>query len=211
MRIRTLYANSNRASPVTDALMLMYMADWELLFDHRDTALRLYNTAYELVENSKVDSTTLQRWFAYPVIIPSNTFTDTWPQSVDTQISTLRFSAWSSVFPGVQLPELSGAHTRQTVSKYSASARFEISREKFGAATAMTLDANRFSFAISNLEIATVTPHNDLVTRQARQQISELRFRPVIFDNKPNPGDIFYLEYVFAAETDFSMLSDANQ
>lgn len=209
-RIRTLYANSDRASPATDALMLIYMADWEILFDRSDAALKFYNAAYELVKNTGADSSTLQSRFAHPVIIPVNTFSDTWPQSDGSKLSTLNFAAWSPVFPGVHRPEHLMAQARQTVGEYSALARLEFSQGEIYLASGTTADTNRFSFVITNLDIETIAPDNDLVASQARQQIAELRFRPLVTEGMPDSENNFHLNYVFAAETDFSMLSDAN-
>ncbi len=209
LRIRTLYANSTKASPLTDALMLTYLADWELIFNRTDAALDLYNTAYEMVRAADTDIATLESWFARPVIIPPTSFSDSWPQTRSSADTTINFVAWSSVFPGVHRPELLVALTRRTISKYSATANFDLSFNNSGSAAEPTDDFEHISCSVSKLRIDEFSPHNDLVASLAQHQISALHFRPFLLDGKPVSGSNFRLNYVFPTETDFSMISDA--
>lgn len=209
VRIRALYANSAKASPLTDALMLTYLADWELLFDRSHSAFDLYSAAYAKVKVSDIGNATLESLFAQPAIIPPTTFSDSWPQAHGPADAPINFVAWSSVFPGVHRPELLVAQTRRPVSKYSATANFDLSFNNSGAESAPAVETNHNSYRISKLRIDDFSPHNDLVASLAQQQISVLRFRPLLLDGKPVSGSNFRLNYVFPAETDFSMMSDA--
>lgn len=209
LRIRELYATSTEATPLTDALLLTYLADWELLFNRTDAALDLYNASYEKVRAAGTDIAKLETWFAQPVIIPPSSFSASWPQSSSPADAALNFVAWSSVFPGVHRPDLLVAQTRRAISKYSATANFDLSFINSGSNTPAADNANHISYSVSKLRIDKFSPNNDLVASLARQHISALHFRPLLQDGKPVSGSNFRLNYVFPTETDFSMISDA--
>ena len=213
LRIRTLYASSIMASPMTDALMLLYMADWELLFSRNSEALEFYRSAYALVKNTNSDAAALNAWFNQPVIIPRRNFADSW-QPDSRSSSVIDFIAWSAVFPGAQRPDQIIELAMQPVGKYSASVRFDLvpgtTASATTAVTGVEASSNRHFSVINNLSLEAITPDNELVARQARSRIAELQFRPLLVDGELASGNNFQLNYVFSAETDFSMLSDAN-
>lgn len=208
-RIRALYADSTAASASTDAQILLLIADWELLFGKGSSAEALYRTAYASLQQANVDKETLLAWFAQPLIIPQREFIATGPVPPQPSNATLNLIAWSAVFPGTLQPPGLAGNLPLPAAKFSATARLNLVSNNVSTLSSNAIAPNVFSYGISNLSIESMTPDNEPVASMARSQIAELQFRPLLIDATVTAASDIRLHYVFAADTDFSMLTDA--
>jgi hypothetical protein len=129
-------------------------------------------------------------WFSFPIVIPEPEFL---PQPRRSSQEIPDFVAWSSVFPGVQIPPSMQRTALPTQSQYAATAGLALNAV---AVTATGRHSGEFRYAIQNLTIESTQPANSLVTNQARRQIAN-QFRPVLVEGSVVSGSEIRLNYVF--------------
>lgn len=221
-RIRDLYANSSQASPITDALLTLHLADWEQLFGHRQSANALYAQAYRELSRNEAGAETVRDWFTHPTVIPQPVLITTLarredalasarsPSSSLSPVSTLTIVGWSPVFPGAPLPASLTTTGPAGDTAYSALVRFALDTNRLQQDPLENERLVPFRLAVSNVIVESAVPANAMVENLARQHISQLQFRPILLPDVLTPDVNLQLRYVFPAQTDFSMLSDAN-
>ena len=209
-RIRHSYQHSAVASPVTDALLQIYQADWELLFGQVEHATERYDAAYSELRNTSQDVQGLGRWMAQPVVIPQSALSVSIPQLPAQDLATVEFNAWSPVFPGAQQPVSPVSQHTGASSKFSARASFDLVVDAGELSPGRPVGSlPELRYKIDRLQIAATQPANELVLNQAASQIADLQFRPLLVDGEIIPRKNIQLKYVFSVETSSSMLSDA--
>jgi hypothetical protein len=120
-RIATLYSNSASATRGSEAIALVYLADWDLLFNRHPNAYRGYKQAYsELIEDG-FSSEQVNSFFLQPKLLPKSEFTpDLMIQytsknlhadranadvnDLSTAGNEIDFVGWSTALPGVKFP-----------------------------------------------------------------------------------------------------------
>ncbi len=179
-RIADIYI-ANNAGVELQALAQVQLGDWETLFYQDEYALRNYHRAYELMQEAGSPRAGLDKLFARASILPEPVLL----QSFDAEGSSppLRYSGWSSVFPGVPTPQ---------------SRNLGFYRYTRDSSVSLRLDYGRENPDIS-WESAALGPHNvvfrgidgDAAT-DYRAELDALRLRP--FMAKGEPGNHENLE-----------------
>ena len=197
-RIRTLYARSEQASPTTDALLQLYLADWELLFDQGNAALKSYVKAFEALEQSGLASETLQQLFMQPTIIPRPQMEEVLPPFQQLELAPITFTAWSPVFPGAHQPtKLSGDPLLPTT-KFLAAVKLDLEssltqREPGGS-------SDRFTYRVINATITSISPAGAAAEQLALDQVDQLQFRPLWRSGEIQAEENIQLQFFFAAD-----------
>lgn len=197
-RIRAIYARSEKASPTTDALIQLHLADWELLFDQGNAALTSYVKAFEAMEQSGLASATLQQLFMQPTIIPRPKLEDVLPASQQFESTPITFTAWSSVFPGAHQPSnLSGDFLLQST-KFLAAVKLDLE----SSLTQRELESlpARFTYQVTNATISSISPAGAIAEQLAMDQVNQLQFRPLWGSGEIQSQENVQLQYFFAAD-----------
>lgn len=195
-RIRAIHAVQGDASMITDGLLQLHLADWELLYGAVAEAAALYRQAYrQLVEAGIVESA-LDDYFAQPRVLPLETLQLTWESATDQGPGALRFEAWSRVYPGVQVPAefLKLPYSLQRTDSGRARARLTVNREPDDP---LALDALNSGFDVQLLDVEPVSPQ---LQERARAEIPLLSLRPRLKGGELVAHEPILLDYRFAPE-----------
>ena len=164
-------------TPEAEGAGLVYFADWELMFNHRSRAERLYREAYGTLVSAGISVDRLQGYFGTPALLPMPGFRLTLsPDEVSTSVpagsaptpEAIRFVPWAREVPGVQFPvaEIPGSPA-DGVERY-ALARFHV--EENGWA--------------QNIRIVELHPEDKTLSRHARNAFWYAQFRPRIEEGR---------------------------
>ena len=206
-RIRALYINSDSASAEIDAMILVYLGDWELLFGRVNSALNFYQQAFAGFIAAGLEQAEVNDFFDRAVALPITEFNvSRQPESQRGNNRKLTYVAWSSTFPGASNPLLQFLNSTAETSALKALATFNLtanSQQTRSPTTSTSSELGRgFKYLITNLQLLATTPDNESVRQQALQEISVLQLRPKIEDGIPVEIRNIELEY-------FSALSPA--
>lgn len=158
------------------AIGLVYLADWELMFNHQNRAEKLYGEAFMLLSETAPSTGLLEAMFDAPALLPEPHFRlalgegSGMPRSAETGASPepIRFVPWAREVPGIQLPAAAGSGFVAAGTDRYALARFHV--EENGWA--------------ENIRIIEVRPEDRGLSRDARRAIWHVQFRPRLEDGR---------------------------
>lgn len=211
-RIRVLYRNSNLANAESDAVNLIYRADWDVLFGKSRSALNLYNRAYVALLTTGLSTQELDGFFSRAKVLPEQSLEVDWYELNDSaqaanSTNPLSFTAWSPVFPATELPEkeLPGLTSRRR--NGSALFRFDLvpqhrnSTEVAGVNLQPDMKAENFQFLSSS-------PDWESLETQVQKEISQLHFRPRLQNGRVMTNTTIEMDYSFYLEEGPSLVNE---
>lgn len=146
---------------------LVYLADWELMFNHESRAEQMYRQAFDALMAAGVPAEALAHRFGTPALLPEPELRlglDAGPPAVDG----IHFIPWAREVPGVQFPKVPDAELPVDPVEHYALARFHV--EENGWA--------------ENIRIVEVRPEDKALFRAARNAFWYAQFRPRIEDGR---------------------------
>ncbi len=184
-RLASLYENKASAVPGSDAIALVYLADWDLLFNRRVNANRGYQMAYSKLIESGFSRENVNAFFLQPKLLPkSDFFPDLMVKHVsgnlpvsDTEAITdttvavdtaMEFIGWSTALPGVKFP---AAEINSIVSP---------STERYSV---VSFDVLKDGMT-ENIRISRDNPESSLPRHATYNAIWSAQFRPRLLDGK---------------------------
>jgi len=207
-RIRTLYAESENASAETDAMLLVYLGDWELVFNRGNSALRYYQQAYARFIDAGLEPDRINRFFDQTTTLPTselNVRLNTIPVSDDNE--TLTFIAWSPTLPGAALPSSQLLNSTLKIPGQRALATFNLVPLQRSTTPAVN-EFRNLDFLISELQLVSATPDSESIKRQARREITALRLRPKLVGGAVEERQVIRLDYFFLPQDARTIVSD---
>ncbi|MFM1897051.1 MAG: hypothetical protein RLZZ385_2125 [Pseudomonadota bacterium] len=201
LRIRALYAHHGQSSPLTDALLLVHLADWELVFENGDRAAALYQTAYDHLLSAGIPNHDVERFFDRPVVLPSTHLSLQWPLwESPWEEKPLEYVAWSPAYPGAQKPDdpldtyrnrLESLMSQRAVVRLNPDSAFATGFESES-------DPHRFNYVVSDLDLSENPEVNDSLLDWVYAELPMLKLRPRILDGKLTVHEAVTLDYVFS-------------
>lgn len=196
-RIRSLYAAREDTSAATDAIMQVYLGDWELLFNNNRSALDHYRSARQALAEANLNADEIQQFFSKPTILPQRELNTEWPvtnaQSVE---DPLRFAAWSTNYPALTVPS---AFDSSEPSRFSVLATFNLQPLERTNAERVNLITDG-SFGVHQLQIQNAVPDSGFVRDLAARSIRQLKIRPRLESGSFVTSVGIQLEYIFSPE-----------
>ncbi len=194
-RIRGIYTNGSQADAETDAMLLLHLADWQLLFGRGGDALDHYYEAWDDLNAAGFSAEQLDRYFGRPMLLPV-TDLNTRIATEEHDINKLTFSYWSSVLPGVQAPpEHPYLLTTVKGNMNMATASIDLEASGFNSDAQMRSGNASFDYQVANINWAEEPFQvNGL---QAELNISLLKFRPVLITGEVVGAENVALDYIF--------------
>jgi hypothetical protein len=184
-RIASIYEDNASAASSSEAIALVYLADWDLLFSRRSNAKRGYHLAYsKLIENG-FSREIVNSFFLQPKLLPKSEFfpdlmlkhasiknpvdktTDN-TDSTETVDTAMEFIGWSTALPGVKFP---AAEINSIVSA---------STERYSL---VSFDVLKDGLT-ENIRISREKPENSLPRRVTYDAIWSAQYRPRLLDGK---------------------------
>lgn len=184
-RIVSLYESNTSAAAGSEAIALLYLADWDLLFNRHTSANRGYHLAYsKLIENG-FSGESVNSFFLTPKLLPKSAFfpdlmvqhTSNNPQLVKTAVNAkpeevvgteIEFVGWSTALPGVKFP---AAEINSIVSPSS---------ERYSVVSFDVLQDG----LTENIRISKDNPESSLPRHATYDAIWSAQFRPRLLDGK---------------------------
>lgn len=207
-RIRTLYTESEIASAEIDAMVLVYLGDWELVFNRGNSALRYYQQAYARFIDAGLEPDRINRFFNQTTTLPTselNVRLDSIAVRDDNE--TLTFIAWSPTFPGAALPSAQLLNSTLIIPGQRVLATFDLVPLRRSTTPAVNEFPN-LDFLISELQLISATPDSESVKQQARREITALRLRPKLVDGAVGERRGIRLDYFFLPQDERINLSN---
>jgi hypothetical protein len=162
-------------TPEAGGAVLIYLADWELMFNHANRAEQLYEDAFETLVAAGVPANSLAHYFATPALLPEQRFRlgleseDIGRAFADaTGPQAIRFVPWAREVPGVQFPASGSPLPQAETRERYALARFHV--EESGWA--------------ENIRIIEAQPDDKRLSRHARKALWYAQFRPRLEDGR---------------------------
>jgi hypothetical protein len=193
-RIRGIYANSSQGSAETDAMLLLHLADWHLLFGRGGHALNNYYQAWDSLQAADIPVEKLDRYFGQPVLLPVAQLQTRLTDSEDN--GKLTFSYWSAALPGVQAPTEHPFPMLRWADNGSRIATASIDLSASGVSPAMRGRSSSASFDYYVTDIS--WKEQTANTARAESDISALRFRPVLSGGEVINAEDVGLDYMIA-------------
>ncbi len=195
-RIRNIYASSPEASALTDALLQLQLADWDYLFGVFDTAVESYRLAYINLTEAGISKAQLDSYFNRLQPLPLQQVQTTWPGNRVEEIvpQVITFTAWSSNFPGVQVPAefLQPPFNTQGQDQGVVRVRFNLMVTKG--------DTGEPEWRITGLEMVNSTNDDQQFIEQARLQAALITFRPRLIAGELESLGPMLLDYQMAPD-----------
>ena len=201
LRIRALYARNGRQSAITDALLLVHLADWELVFENGEAAAAYYQAAYARLEEAGIPPQDVERFFGRPVVLPATHLTLTWPlweSAWDDQ--PLEYVAWSPAYPGAQKPDdpldtyrnrLESLMSQRAVVRLNPDSAFATGFER-------ETDPDRFNYIVSDMDLSENPEVNESLIDWVHAELPMLKLRPRMLNGKLTVHEVVTLDYVFS-------------
>ena len=184
-RLATLYENNTSAIAGSAAIALVYLADWDLLFNRHTSANRGYQLAYDKLLDSGFSREIINSFFLQPKILPKYEFSpdlmvqhasnslhtdnvDSNANSTTANGITMDFIGWSIALPGVRYPT---AEINNIVSP---------STERYSL---VSFDVLKDGLA-KNIRISRDNPESSLPRHATYNAIWSAQFRPRLLDGK---------------------------
>ena len=201
LRIRSLYARSAKASPIIDGLLLVHLADWELVFEHGQTATAYYRQAYQRLAEAGISEDDVERFFNRPAVLPETHLRVAWPlweSAWDAQ--PLEYVAWSHAYPGAQKPDdpLDMFKSRLETLRAQRATVYLNPEINPREVVEQEYDPGRFSYVVSDLEVVENPEIKDSVLSWVYAELPMLKLRPRIHNGKLTMHEAFTLDYIFA-------------
>lgn len=150
------------------AMGKVYLADWELMFNHEGRASRAYAGAFAALADAGVPPEMLQRFFGTPVMLPEPEFRLALGAIAESQdVPVAYFIPWAREIPGVRFPAPNAGFLTTPTDRYALT-RFHV--EENGWA--------------ENIRIVEVHPDDRALSRDARNAMWYVQFRPRIEDGR---------------------------
>lgn len=182
-RIVALYENNTSVLPGSTAIALVYLADWDLLFNRHTSANRGYHLAYGKLLDSGFSREIINSFFLQPKILPKSEFSpdllvqyasnslhtdnvDSNASSTTADGAAMDFIGWSTALPGVKYPT---AEINTIVSP---------STERYSL---VSFDVLKDGLA-ENIRISRDNPENSLPRHATYNAIWSAQFRPRLLD-----------------------------
>lgn len=193
--------------PESEAIMLIYLGDWEMLFDNQTAALEYYQRGVRALKNADTEPEKIDSFFSHPTVLPE--------PAIYSDLATLEhtggtagkttFNAWSSNFPAAERPAFSDPKT--------------LNGEKFHAVVQLDKEGNQVveealqassEVQKTSSEKISLMGEKAQLSAQARNKLEEnialLRFRPRFQDGKLVPRDEITVDYFFTQSDEPTIL-----
>jgi len=199
-RIRGIYAINSQADAATDAMLILHLADWQLLFGRGRDALGNYYDAWDRLNAAGFTAEQLDNYFGRPMLLPVRNLSasiDIVAES-ENEIRNLAFSYWSAALPGVQAPMEHPFPMLKVVENgiNKTTASIDLLASGFNSEARGRLSNASFDYYVSNISWAE-QPLN-IPSAQAELNISSLKFRPVFLKGEVVSAKDVALDYVIA-------------
>ena len=196
-RIRAIYASSDQASATTDALMLIHIADWELLHGNNARAKRNYQISYQALLTAGESLHQVENYFDQAVVLPMMDLQVNWQEITPRENeSLLSYTAWSNVYPGAQKPaELSMGTDGTLLPRFIKRARVQVN---LGVINNDSADGNDFGYRVTGLNIVDYVPEEPDFFNRIFEEVSRLQFRPKIVAGEVTNHETVLMNYIFA-------------
>lgn len=163
-------------SAEASAIALVYLADWELMFNHQKRAEKLYGEAFAMLTAGGASTDTLNELFDMPALLPEPHFRLAMRESDAANASlpprSIRFVPWAREVPGVQFPVAAGPGLPAVSADRYALARFHVEKNGW----------------TENIRIIEVQPEDGGLSRDARRALWHAQFRPRLEDGRLTPA-----------------------
>lgn len=201
LRIRSLYSHSAKASPLVDGLLLVHLADWELVFEHGVTATAYYGQAYKQLMEAGIDKEDVERFFNRPAVLPETHLRVQWPLwESDWEKQPLEYVAWSPAYPGAQKPDdpLDTFKSRlETLRSQRATIHLDPGTDSHEVVE-QEYDPGRFNYVVSDLDVVENPEIKDSVLSWVYAELPMLKLRPRIQNGQLTIHEAFTLDYIFS-------------
>ncbi len=184
-RMASLYEHSNSAVPGSDAIALVYLADWDILFNRKKNANREYQLAYNKLLESGFTRELVNSFFLQPALLPKSDFfpdlmlkhtsassqaASSDPETMATEAvdTAMEFVGWSTALPGVKFPATGIGRIVLPATEHYALVSFDILKDGL----------------TENIRISKDNPETSLPRRAAYEAIWSAQFRPRLLDGK---------------------------
>ncbi len=202
-RIREIYGNLSEASAEQDGLMLVYLADWELLYGRHDSALRYYQEASTALLNNGVDKQEVEKYFRSPVFLPVAQLYAKLPPGRGTQtLNVQKFVVWAPAFPGINTPQDQYISSTFRVPENTVSARFSLSASMESGESSCN-GGNALNYRVTDVQITDLDAEKEIIRERLTRDISALHLRPPMLDGKLLEMEGLRLQYSFPTESNY--------
>jgi hypothetical protein len=154
------------------AIALVYLADWELMFNHRNRAEKLYGEAFAMLTADGASAGALNELFGAPALLPEPRFRlvarNSAVADAGQSASAIKFVPWAREVPGVQFPVVAEPGVSAVSADRYALARFHVEENGW----------------TENIRIIEVRPRDGGLSRDARKAIWHAQFRPRLEDGR---------------------------
>lgn len=197
-RIDLIYKNSTNSTFEKEAMAIVYLADWHLLFNKRGTAFRLYRKAYEILKSGGMSEKKINKYFDRPVILPIENFSPSLDSySADrynhvqlvtaddpNMIGIIKdreklYVSWSDSLPGLGFPSMKNLDISQLRQDRYALAIFDISEKGWA----------------EDIHIIEYNPDTAAFESQAQEALWSIQFRPKLVNGEAVSGRKYGLYY----------------
>jgi hypothetical protein len=173
-RIRHLYLRAGHNASSMDAQLILYIADWERLFEHETLALEYYRRAWHSLQRAEPDGREWQESLATPQLIPASALPGSLPPSFENGV---KFTAWSPVFPGVQRPHSLPRIDLEQPDAFTAIVQLTGNAEPISA---RILRTDALAAGEAQLALQSATPEMTPELAWFQREVELLQFRPAI-------------------------------
>jgi len=188
-------------NPQARGVNLVYLGDWELLFDNPGAAYDYYRQAFSAMEQAGVGRADINDFFARSAIIPRTEYNT----NLHRPDTPLRFIAWSFTFPGAARPVMAAPLNQS----YGELAEIEVRFSLIPGLENQDAEIARPTLThltIESMELISPAAIQQQEWSQAQREIQNLHFRPRLQDlvAVPQTVNIFYR---FPRQASVSMVS----
>lgn len=204
-RIRSLYAASAPESLLTDALLLVHLADWELVFEHPERAAAYYREANVRLQEAGIAADDIQRFFNRPVVLPVRQLVLEWPLWESRwEDQPVEYFAWSSAYPGAQRPE-DPLDTYRSRMEALMRQRAIVQLNPGTATQALTEGGNpaHFTYVVRDLDTSESPELTASLRHRVYEELPMLKLRPRLLNGRLALHEAVTLDYVFDAPRGF--------
>lgn len=204
-RIKALEAKHN--GPESEAIMLIYLGDWETLFGNETAALDYYQQSFHGLQISGVDSGQIDAFFKHPSVLPEQAI---YPNlsAFHTQRDDpdkITFNAWSSNFPAAERPFFIDSLTEpdrvfHAIVQLDSEGQ-QVLRQAISPSGQTRIETSGIDSSTSSQAVLSGS-----AKRRLEESIASLRFRPRLEGGKLVPRDEITVDYFFTQSEDPTIL-----
>jgi hypothetical protein len=165
-------------TPEAAAVGLVYLADWDLLFNHDAWAEKTYAEAFNMLATAGIPVESLRRFYGTPAVLPVPNFrlelnlAAGYRRNPGDEASAtpgpVRFVPWASEVPGIHFPAAGSAGLPTVAASRYALARFRVEENGW----------------VENIRIVEVRPEDGALSDEAREALWYMQFRPRFEDGQ---------------------------